>query len=251
MDVGVVVPCFNEELRWDSPYWSELVAAVPAHFLFVDDGSTDATLQRIQALSGIDKSSVLRLPVNRGKSEAVRLGLLHLMKNPSIVTAGYLDADGAFRATDVNRLLERFDELKQLRSLDALWASRVALAGRDIERSGSRHYIGRAIATFVSLGYGNIPYDTQAGYKLFEVSQELLDCLSQPFKTRWLFEVELLARWKAIKGRPMCVWEEPLNYWHDVKGSKIRGVESLRILRELLQVKREQHQFGRRSWVST
>ena len=244
MTVGLVVPCFNEAGRWDSIYWSEMVAQIPARFLFVDDGSADDTLGKIQQIATAENVGLMQLNTNRGKAEAVRLGLLELTSDDSMEAVGYLDADGAFLATDVARLLELFTAMKE-QAIDALWSSRVALAGRDIRRSPARHYIGRVIATLMSIGYGNIPYDTQSGYKIFAVTEEFRGCISRPFSTRWLFEIELLARWAALKGTEMKVWEEPLDYWHDVGGSKIQGLETARVIREIVRVKVEQSRSRR------
>lgn len=243
MTVGVVVPCFNEATRWNAQYWSELIDVVPARILFVDDGSCDATGKMIEAITASDRGACLHLATNQGKAEAVRQGFLELLRDGEVDGVGYLDADGAFAISDIARMQTLFEELVKTRSVDALWSSRVALAGRDIQRSDRRHYIGRMIATLVSLGYGEIPYDTQSGFKLFRASKSLRESIEQPFKTRWLFEIELLARWQSITGSPMNVWEEPLNHWHDVPGSKIRGRELARILRELGTVKREQRRF--------
>ena len=240
MTVGVVVPCFNEAVRWDVAYWRDLLSRAPSRFLFVDDGSSDATGEKIQEAIAGTNSQLLSMPVNRGKAEAVRQGILELLNDQSVHAVGYLDADGAFALSDIARLQSLFEQLIHARSIDALWSSRVALAGRDIKRSNRRHYIGRAIATLISAGYGEIPYDTQSGYKLFRVSDSLLASVEKPFKTRWLFEIELLARWQSVSERPMTIWEEPVEYWHDVPGSKIRGREALRIARELSIVKQEQ-----------
>jgi len=240
---GIVVPCFNEAARWNSSYWAHLLDEVPATFLFVDDGSTDETQEKIEQVTSGTTSKCMSLSVNSGKAEAVRQGFLELLGDESVQAVGYLDADGAFGLTDIKRLQSLFEELVEDHLIDALWSSRVALAGRDIQRSNRRHYIGRIVATLVSLGYGDIPYDTQSGFKLFQSSEYLRLSMEKPFKTRWLFEIELLARWQELTGRPMNIWEEPVEYWHDVPGSKIRGLEALRTLRELSIVKLEQRRL--------
>jgi glycosyltransferase involved in cell wall biosynthesis len=244
--VGLVVPCFNEAERWSAPYWAEILQITDLHLLFVDDGSSDATRALAEEAVAGTTSQVISLPANAGKAEAVRAGMQRLLASHSDTEAetftavGYLDADGAFNREDIEDLIEAYRHKVLTEDFQAAWSSRVALAGRDIARSGSRHYIGRLVATFVSLGYGQIPYDTQSGYKLFQPSERLEACLAEPFRTRWLFELELLARWRALFGSALRVWEEPLQYWHDVPGSKINGRESMRVMKELIAVKREQ-----------
>lgn len=240
MTIGLVVPCYNEAGRWNEDYWADLLQIPDLEFLFVDDGSSDRTAELATTAVEGHSSRVLRMASNGGKAEAVRTGMLAFLERENISVLGYLDADGAFNRQDIEDLITAYRAKVVHDEFDAAWSSRVALAGRDIARSGSRHYIGRLVATFVSLGYGQIPYDTQSGYKLFQPSRHLADCLAAPFRTRWLFELELLARWQALMGTPLRVWEEPLQYWHDVPGSKITGRETARVIKELVTVKRVQ-----------
>lgn len=249
MKVGIVVPCYNEAGRWSAEYWRSMLVLPGVRWLFVDDGSTDATGRLLDEEAEAENAQVLRIAANGGKAEAVRAGMCLLMDtDPSLGAVGYMDADGAFNPDDVRDIGATFAERVNPQSAaTSVWSSRVALAGRNIRRSTSRHYIGRVVATIVSVGQTQIPYDTQSGLKLFAPSPELRQALSWPFATRWLFELELLARWQVITGSEMRIWEEPLNYWHDVPGSKIRGGETVRIVRELVLVKREQRRAARRT----
>jgi hypothetical protein len=82
-------------------------------------------------------------------------------------------------------------------------------------------------------------YDTQCGAKLFRADENLRRVLAKPFDSRWVFDVELLAR-LAVLGREGlapaledCVYEAPLRNWRDVKGSKVRGADFVRAAGEL------------------
>ena len=92
---AIVVPCYNEEKRLDVASFRDFNS--PSHtitFLFVNDGSTDKTLQLLQSLQAADpnKFSVLSLPQNQGKAEAVRRGVLTAIESqPDYV--GFWDAD--------------------------------------------------------------------------------------------------------------------------------------------------------------
>lgn len=240
----LVVPCFNEAHRWSHDYWASLTSTAGVHWRFVDDGSTDQTPDILRALAHLPNVDVVDCGVNVGKGEAVRFGMLTGLteEERSFQAIGFMDADGAFRRTDVELLVQAFCEFVAERDVDAVWSSRVALAGRDIRRSRARHYLGRAVAMLLSVGSDPLPYDTQSGLKLFRPSSELHACLDQPFSTRWLFEIEMLTRWKHLTGEPMRIREEPLEFWQDVAGSTITRRESARIARELWQVKRLQHQ---------
>lgn len=238
-DLVIVVPCFNESTRWSEDYWRELLALTTASLIFVNDGSTDKTPELIQNLSDHKRVQLVNLVRNSGKAEAVRQGLIQAIESTASLaaTVGFLDADGAFSPNDIARMV-RLSETTFADGYEALWSSRVALSGRQVSRSMSRHYVGRFIATILSASVSDLPYDSQSGFKLFRCSPELSRCLESPFRTRWLFDVELLDRWRKQTGRPLMLWEEPVLEWRDVPGSKIRGAELGRIAGEILTVSR-------------
>lgn len=245
MTTWLVVPCFNEASRWDRGFWTRLLSVPALTVVFVDDGSTDETLRLAEQTVGSGPSTVLSLHRNAGKAEAVRNGLLFALTHATADDiVGFLDADGAFDPDEVASLVTTFSQASP-GSAESLWSSRVALAGRDIQRSERRHYVGRIVTTIVALGENFIPYDTQCGFKLFRPSALLQSCLETPFETRWLFELELLCRWRSIASRPMSIREEPLHHWRDVPGSKITFREALRIVGELLVLKRLQRRTRR------
>lgn len=244
-----VVPCYNEAARWNATYWKRIFQIEGAHWVFVDDGSTDDTASLARTASAEGPAEVISNETNTGKAESVRRGMLHALACTStarsISGVGFLDADGAFRPEEVERLIEVFRVRTRDHCYEAVWSSRVALSGHNIERSSARHYIGRGLSTLMSLGTLPLPYDTQSGLKLFTVTDDLRSVLHPPFRTRWLFELELLNRIVVKRHTPMRIWEEPITDWADVKGSRITIRESLRILGELLTVKREQRLVAR------
>jgi glycosyltransferase involved in cell wall biosynthesis len=243
--ITLVVPLFNESNRWDQAYWQELSELDGISWLFVDDGSSDTTAELVEPLKAAGRSSLLRLPENQGKANAVRSGLLAALdEQPDAV--GFLDGDGAFDKRDieaiyaafVNKCLPTNTPLVVPAAFESVWASRVALAGHDIQRRASRHYLGRIIATLISPGLPGVPYDTQCGFKIFRSSPTLRACLGTPFSTRWFFDVELLQRWLNATGSPMRIWEVPLLHWRDVPGSKISSRQASRIAREIAVIAR-------------
>lgn len=238
--IDLIVPCFNEADRWNPDYWKRMMSLPDIRWTFVDDGSKDETGARLAETASHGPAGILTLPRNSGKAEAVRQGMLTALQGRTRAV-GFMDSDGAFNPDDVTDMTQSFQRhVIHDQGFDAVWSSRVALAGRNIDRRASRHYVGRVVATVLSLGEERIPYDTQSGLKFFAPSNQLRGVLEKPFRTRWLFEIELLVRWRQQLGVPLRVWEEPLNYWHDVPGSKIRGSEMVRIAREVVLVKREQ-----------
>lgn len=232
MSTVIVVPCYNEASRWDRAYWEAITSHPLIQVIFVDDGSTDATPERIAATVESCGAQAIRLERNLGKAEAVRQGLVAALDSPA-QTVGFLDADGAFPAVEVRRLVDLGAELLDSNRYDALWSARILMAGRGIARHASRHYIGRVISTVVAPLHRYEVYDTQSGFKLFQRSSSLEQCLATPFGTRWFPDIELLQRWSISQGRQMRIWEEPVSGWHDVGGSKVNRSQYVQLLKDL------------------
>ena len=219
----VVVPCFNEERRLDPSRLRELVESGRARVLFVDDGSTDGTAAALERLSnGADAIEVLRLPRNVGKAEAIRQGLLRGLESDAPILA-YCDAD---LATPPGELLRLIELLESRSDLEFVLASRVLMLGWRIERRAYRHYLGRVFATLASLFLRVPVYDTQCGAKAFRASPALREAVSSPFRSSWVFDVELIGRLlrgsRSVDPVPLAAFEEmPLRAWRDVSGSRL------------------------------
>lgn len=238
----IVIPCFNEERRIDLTNLKLLLEDQDIHLLFVDDGSTDSTASVITKFCANHKKQTyfMSLPQNSGKGEAVRQGLLRALAEGGELV-GFLDADLATPAREMRRLI---DTIKHHPAHpEVLIGARVRLLGRQIERSAKRHFLGRIFATCSSLILDLQVYDTQCGAKLFHRNPSLSEALSQPFASRWIFDVELLGR--LLIGRPgtppvarNAFLEEPLQTWRDVKGSKLGPTAMFRAAFDLLRVRR-------------
>lgn len=226
MDTRIVVPCYNEAARLDLAAFAAFVDAQPAtSLLFVDDGSRDATLRVLEefAAQRPDRVEVLALARNAGKAEAVRQGLLRALERGAAF-AGFWDAD---LATPLAAARSFADVLRQDATCRWVIGSRVRLLGRHIERRAGRHYAGRAFATAASLTLGLPVYDTQCGAKLFRADDTLRRCVAEPFISRWVFDVEMIARLRDAIGTEAIVdgaiREYPLREWRHVGGSKVNG----------------------------
>jgi glycosyltransferase involved in cell wall biosynthesis len=231
--VTIVVPCYNEAARFDGEAFARFFADSRVRLTFVDDGSKDATAAVLEdwcKRTGA-RAKLLRLPENRGKGEAVRAGLLDALRDGASIV-GFADADLATPADELLRLLELLDDS----AVDSVIGSRVALLGVDIDRSVSRHHLGRLFATCVSLVLRERVYDTQCGAKLFRANHALRDALAERFVSRWAFDVELLGR-LLVAGQTII--EVPLRRWTDVPGSKLHPSAMLRAAADLVRVERD------------
>lgn len=223
----IVVPCYNEAHRLPSEKFVEFVhEGHDIDFLFVNDGSTDNTLEvleRLQRVSGT-AISVLDKKVNGGKAEAVRDGMLRAIELGGSGFVGFWDAD---LATPLSAIAQLRQELIDDPHLQMVFGSRVRLLGRHVHRRALRHYLGRVFATVVSIMLRLPIYDTQCGAKIFRVTPQLAHVLSQPFISRWVFDVEILARFIALNRGDTrvlhdSIFEYPLERWEDVAGSKVK-----------------------------
>jgi dolichyl-phosphate beta-glucosyltransferase len=229
-EVIVVVPCFNEALRLQTQAFSDFLdRSANVTLVFVDDGSTDDTPLVLERLRQRCPRQIctLRLGENVGKAEAVRRGIrVALRRQPALV--GYWDAD---LATPLDAIPQFASVLQARPKVDLVMGSRVALLGRDIRRSAARHFTGRLFATAASIVLGLPVYDTQCGAKLFRLTPRLSELVSRPFRARWIFDVEILARMvsqaQSTKSgfAPPTIYEYPLEQWRDVQGSRLKLVD--------------------------
>ena len=240
-DTVIVVPCYNEAQRLNREAFEGYVeVSTTERFLFVNDGSTDETLERLQELASHkpERFSVLDLSPNGGKAEAVRRGMAQAFQEGATF-AGYWDAD---LATPLEAIPNFRTLLVERPELSMVFGSRVRLLGRYIERQAVRHYLGRVGATLASLVLGLPIYDTQCGAKLFRRSDLVEGLFERPFKTGWMFDVEILARF--ISGLEHAgggsaadaIYELPLVDWHDVAGSKVKAGDFPKAFLELATI---------------
>lgn len=239
----LVVPCYNEEHRLPretfldfADKWSD------GRLLFVDDGSRDGTRAVLDGLRrrAPDRIDVLGLDRNAGKAEAVRHGILAaLARDAGIV--GFWDAD---LSTPLEALPLLEAVLRERPLVEIVLGARVRLLGREVRRNPARHYLGRVFATFVALTLALEVYDSQCGAKLFRATPDVRAVFARPFLSRWIFDVEILARFAALKrARGVAsiedfVVEVPLPAWHDVKGSKLRTRDFATALLDLARIAR-------------
>jgi dolichyl-phosphate beta-glucosyltransferase len=234
----LVVPCFNEAERLQPEVFLDYVAGDPdVAILFVDDGSSDATAAILAdvAKRGGENVRVVTLPRNSGKGRAVQFGVeAAFTLAPEFV--GYWDAD---LSTPLNAVRDFVAVFEARPDIDIVMGARVKLLGRDVVRSLARHYSGRVFATAASFALGVPVYDTQCGAKIFRATAPVQRVFASPFRSKWIFDVEILARYIALadatrSGLP--VYELPLSSWRAAPGSKVRVWHGLRAMWDLVWI---------------
>jgi dolichyl-phosphate beta-glucosyltransferase len=229
---AIIIPCYNEQARLNMECIVQFLSTRGNMMaVFVNDGSDDQTSQVIEEIRSQLPAQVrmVKHEKRKGKAEAVRSGLIESMKDPEVTIHGYLDADLAVS-------LEEFERLSNLMAGSGktfILGSRIKKVGSRISRNEFRHFYSRFIATLVGYITKLDVYDTQCSAKMFRTS--IIPVITrEPFRTRWLFDVELIDRIRKHVGELNDHGhEEPLLAWDEKKGSKLRWFNFFSIMREL------------------
>ncbi len=237
----IVVPAYNEAARLDLAAFAGAMAAEPGlEFIFVNDGSTDETAPLLDAFAAAHRSQarVRHFADNRGKAEAVRQGLLCALESiaddqvrKDVDWVGYWDADLAAPLRQIGDLIDHGLQVEA----DAVLGSRTRLLGREIHRGELRHLVGRVFARVASAYLRTRIYDTQCGAKVFRVGTPIRNAVVEPFRSRWIFDVELIERLLSEGAR---IVEFPLQAWSAVADSRLGARTYLLAMRDCLRLMR-------------
>jgi glycosyltransferase involved in cell wall biosynthesis len=185
--VAVLVPALNEELRIREVVEGALRHA--QHVIVVDDGSTDATLERIADLP----VQVIRHAVRKGKGEGLRTGFRAAL---ALDVDGVLtmDGDGQHQASDIPRLLAAARAFPQHIVIGARLRKR---AQQPVHRRLANEFGDWGIA--IATGYRVA--DTQSGQRWYPRAVcELAEVTGEGF----VFEADILIQAARRLGTP-CV----------------------------------------------
>ncbi|GAA4350898.1 glycosyltransferase family 2 protein [Hymenobacter saemangeumensis] len=232
--LSVIIPAYNEAARIGStlqqvlayllqqPYTSEVIV--------VNDGSTDATAQVVEASFASHATHIpcrlISYTPNRGKGYAVRQGLLAATGTVGL----FSDADLSTPITELPLLLDpiqagRYDVVFGSRALDR------SLIG--VHQPWLREQSGRFFNLIMQFAI-KLPYaDTQCGFKAFrlDVCRPIVE---GAILNRFGFDVELLY---LAHHAGLRLFEQPVR-WNDVVGSKVGLLSGLDGFRELRQLRR-------------
>jgi dolichyl-phosphate beta-glucosyltransferase len=228
-ELSVVIPAFNEAGRIEETLAS-LCDALPGmastwEIRLVDDGSTDDTVRRVEAVAARKPRVVVQREPHRGKGGAVRAGML--------AAAGRLrfmcDADLSMPAAE----LARFMALVPARC-DVAIASRELSGARRIGEPPHRHLMGRAFNALVRwLAVPGIA-DTQCGFKMFS-REAALSIFPRVTTDGWAFDIEALV---IARESGLRVIEVPVE-WHYREQSRVSVLaDPVRMTGELWRIHR-------------
>ncbi len=235
--VGVVIPCYNEEERLLSDQFLNFLDKNSGyHLCFVNDGSSDGTLEVLNNLKEgrEDYITVYDCEKNGGKAEAVRLGMLHMAEVQGLDYIGFLDADLSTDLLDFDDLVSTIENS----NYKIVSGSRISRMGANIAKESARQIISLSI-NFVIRKILSMQFkDTQCGAKIFH--KDVIELLfAKKFITKWLFDVEIFMRmkrhFKISKAKEM-ICEMPLKRWVHVDGSKLSMKDSIKIIWQLAEI---------------
>ncbi|MCO5594147.1 hypothetical protein L7F22_048168 [Adiantum nelumboides] len=255
--LSLIIPAFNEEDRLpvyieETLRYLQRRALTDKTFTYeiivVDDGSSDKTVKvafDYARRNTLDRVRVIKLGRNYGKGAAVRKGMLCARGELLLM----LDADGATKITDLEKLETEIKEVAEQQS--SARANRVGslqgVGDSSVVVFGSRaHLEQKALATrkwyrnFLMKGFhfcvllvaGKGVRDTQCGFKMFTrcAAQQLFVNLRLK---RWCFDVELVYLCKKLH----IPIQEVAVTWTEIPGSKVKPLSILHMLIELVLIR--------------
>ncbi len=230
--VSLVVPCYNEENRLSEKNIDECLAALGkgAEIVLVDDGSTDGTAKLIKKIADArDGVKGLFLSRNGGKAGAVRAGMTNAVERGADF-AGFCDADFAAPPEEVARVFKEMENS----GAQAAMGTRNSKQSENITRSFSRSALSRVFSLVSSFALKRFVSDTQCGAKFFKNTPALKNALSEPFISRWGFDVEIVGRIEAENGEKTA--EVPVKRWSEQPDSRMNFLSMAATLFELMEI---------------
>jgi glycosyltransferase involved in cell wall biosynthesis len=222
--LSVVIPVYNEQDTLASVVQRLLSLACVQEIIIVDDGSSDRTTEIASELAAqYSQITLIRHPVNRGKTEALKTGFARTRGDLVLVQ----DADCEYDPSDIPALIVPLLEGRA----GAVFGSRF-LAKRSSHIRYSPHLLANKLLTFLSnLLTGMHLTDLATGYKAFRGSL-IRDMIisSRGFG----FDFEVPAKLAKL-GVAIC--EVPIRYQARsyAQGKKIRLCDAIAALWYLLR----------------
>jgi len=156
----VFIPAWNEESSIAGVIEGVREALPDADVLVVDDGSTDATVERARAA----EARVASLPFNQGVGAAQQTGYMYALRSGYDICA-HLDGDGQHMPTELARLVEEIKADKADMVIGSRYRDRSVARDDDYSASISRRTGQHLFRLIVSLSTRQRFTDTTSGMR--------------------------------------------------------------------------------------
>ena len=199
MGLSVVIPVYNEVSTIETVVKRVRAVPIEKELIIVDDGSTDGTLEKLDAVERLDDVCVVRHERNQGKGAALRDGFGLATQDIVVVQ----DADLEYDPQDYHQLIQPILDGKA----DVVYGSRF-IGGRSHRVLYFWHSMGNRFLTLLSNMLTNLNLtDMETCYKVFrrEVLQQI-----EVEEDRFGFEPEITAKVVRIPG--VRVYEVGISY---------------------------------------
>jgi dolichol-phosphate mannosyltransferase len=227
--VSVIVPVYNEAAHIDEILQAVHASPVKKEIIIVDDGSTDGTREKLQALPPLDDVTIVFHEKNCGKGAAIRTALAYARGEFVLIQ----DSDLEYDPQDYPALLRPLEEGK---------ANVVYGVRPDRPERGLRFFLGAKLLTHLAnFLYGAGIHDEATCYKVIRrslLTQVRLEC------KRFEFCPEVTAKLRRLGEK---IEEVPISYHprSALEGKKIRYSDGWQAIWTLVR-----YRFGARSrWV--
>lgn len=237
--VGMVIPCHNNATRLRSSDFIQFVNdTTEYHLCFVNDGSTDNTLESLKELRKGREShvSIYDSTKHGGKAEAIRLGMLQLYEETEVDYMGYLDCDLSISHQDFNSLVTTIENS----DFKMVSGSRSKCIGVKFIQGSARKILGTTLSLVIRKIIAMNFKGALCGAKIF--SKDVIPLLfGKKFITQWLFDLEILMRMRMHFGAKKAValmYEKPLEQWGYAEKSSLSMKDSLQVVGQLAQIKK-------------
>ena len=227
--VSVIVPVYNEVAHVDELLQAIHASPVKKEIIIVDDGSTDGTREKLQAMQSSDDVTVVFHERNYGKGAAIRTALAYARGEYILIQ----DSDLEYDPQDYAALLKPLEECR---------ANVVYGVRPDRPERGLRFFLGAKLLTHLTnLLYGAGIHDEATCYKVVRrslLARVRLEC------QRFEFCPEVTAKLCRMGEK---IAEVPISYHprSAMEGKKIRHSDGLLAIWTLIR-----YRFSpRRRWL--